>query len=53
MIQWFLDLIDRIARDVSPELDECESCREPRCTQAQAATCQRRIDAIACARKPD
>jgi len=27
---------------VPPELDECESCRVPSCTRAQAETCERR-----------
>ena len=34
-----------IVADVPPELDACESCRVPRCTAEQAATCKLRLAA--------
>ena len=36
-----------VVQDVPPEIDECELCREPDCTQAQWLVCRRRLDAVA------
>lgn len=48
---WFGKLWTRIRRevvaDVPPSLEECESCREPDCTQARWLTCARRLAAEA------
>jgi hypothetical protein len=39
LLRWVVD-------DVPLELDACEACREPECTEARAATCPRRLQTI-------
>jgi hypothetical protein len=41
-------IVDGIVQDVPPELDVCEMCRKPRCSQDEWIVCENRILHMKC-----
>lgn len=41
-------MVDGIVQDVPPELDVCEMCRKPRCSQKEWIVCENRIFHLEC-----
>jgi hypothetical protein len=42
-----LNLLDRFAVDVPPDMVGCQDCNEPRCHRDRFEKCQRRLAAVA------